>query len=187
MINLRMIAVFWLAVAMAAACQTHQPLVQTKPDQADNAKSPAPSPAQGEDISGMYNFLKDGEFLQINVDREGVSGYLSRWGDLESDRGSFLDQFFSKATVQGHEVTFTTKPVHGVWFEFKGHFDRGQAKSKSEDGYYVLRGTLTEFLTDSDKKTTSRSREVQFQLLGQPQDDDDKDAKSGHEKPKKKP
>jgi hypothetical protein len=185
MINLRFIAVYLLAGAVAGACQTHKPLGQAKPDQADSAKSPAPSPAQGEDISGMYTFLKDGEFLQINVDREGVSGYVSRWGDLESDRGAFLDQFFSRATVQGHEVTFTTKQIHGVWFEFKGRFDRGQAKNKSEDGYYVLRGTLTEFLTDSEKKTTSRSREVQFQLLAQPQDSDDDD-KSSHQKPKKK-
>src|SRR5262245_5516672 len=187
MTNLRVVAAFWVALAVAGTCQTHQPLGQTKPDQADNAKTPAPSPAQGEDISGMYNFLKDGEFLQINVDREGVSGYISRWGDLESDRGAFLDQFFSKATVQGHEVTFTTKQVHGVWFEFKGRFDRGQAKTRAEDGYYVLRGTLTEFLTDSDKKTTSRSREVQFQLLAQPQEDEDKDSKSSHQKPKNQP
>jgi|SRR5215831_1939155 len=185
MTNLRFIAVSLLAMAVAAACQTHQPLGQAKPDQRDSVKTAGPSPAQGEDISGMYSFLKDGEFLQINVDREGVSGYVSRWGDLESDRGSFLDQFFSKAAVQGREVTFTTKQIHGVWFEFKGRFDRGQAKSKSEDGYYVLRGTLTEFLTDSDKKTTSRSREVQFQLLAQPQDNEDED-KSSHQKPKKK-
>jgi hypothetical protein len=185
MTNFRFIAVSLLAMAVAAACQTRQPLGQAKPDQRDSVKTPTPSPAQGEDISGMYSFLKDGEFLQINVDREGVSGYVSRWGDLESDRGSFLDQFFSKATVQGHEVTFTTKQIHGVWFEFKGRFERGQAKSKAEDGYYVLRGTLTEFLTDSDKKATSRSREVQFQLLAQPQDNEDED-KGSHQKPKKK-
>jgi hypothetical protein len=69
-------------------------------------------------------------------------------------------------------VAFTTKPVHGVWFEFKGRFDRGSAKSKADDGYYVLRGTLSEFVTDSNQKTTSRSRQVEFKLLGQPQDDE---------------
>jgi hypothetical protein len=187
MTNLAIIAVFWLASALigAGAGQTHQLLGQPRPDQADSAKVTAPSPAGGQDISGMYTFLKEGEFVQINVDRESVTGYVSRWGDLESDRGTFLDQFFTKAMVQGHDVGFTTKPVHGVWFEFKGRFDRGQAKTRSEDGYYVLRGTLTEFMTDSDKKATSRSREVEFRLMAQPQDDEDKDPKSG-QKPKKK-
>jgi hypothetical protein len=169
--NLTKIVVLGLALAVSGACQTHKPLGQPKADQGDTAPSPAPSAA--EDISGMYSFLKDGEFVQINVERDGVSGYVSRWGNLDSDRGSFLDQFFSKASVQGHDVSFTTKPVHGVWYEFRGRFDRGQAKTRSQDGFYVLRGTLTEFLTDSDKKTTSRSREVQFQLLAQPQDNDE--------------
>ncbi len=133
------------------------------------AKNAASSPA--EDISGMYNFLKTGEFVQITVETSGVSGYISRQGDLESDHGIFLDQFFTGASIEGHNVAFVTKQVHGVWFEFKGRFDRGKAKDKSEDGYYVLRGTLTEFTVDSSKQTTSRSRNVEFSLLGQPEDD----------------
>ena len=133
------------------------------------AKSTAGSPA--EDISGMYNFLKAGEFVQITVETSGVSGYISRQGDLESDRGTFLDQFFTSTSIEGHNVAFVTKQVHGVWFEFKGRFDRGKVKDKSEDGYFVLRGALTEFTVDSSKQTTSRSRNVEFSLLGQPEDD----------------
>jgi hypothetical protein len=119
----------------------------------------------------MYSFLNDGEFVQINLEETGVSGYISRRGELDSDRGAFLDQFFSKAAVQGHEVTFTTRTLHGVWFEFNGRFDRGAAKSKAEDGYYILRGKLIQFISDSNKSTTSRSRDVEFKLLGQPQDE----------------
>ena len=137
------------------------------------AQAPAQASAPAEDISGMYSFLKEGEFVQISLDEQGVSGYISRIGDLDSDRGTFIDQFFSKASVQDHDVSFTTKPIHGVWFEFKGRFDRGPAKTKAGDGYYVLRGTLSEFVTDSEQKTTSRSRQVEFKLLGQPQDDDE--------------
>ena len=124
-----------------------------------------------EDISGVYSFLKDGEFLQINLEASGVTGYISSHGDLESDRGVFLDHFFSSASVHGHDVSFATKPVHGVWFEFKGRFDRGKAKDKTEDGYYLLRGTLTEFMTDADKKTRSQSRETEFKWLAQAADD----------------
>ena len=140
------------------------------------SRPPAPAagagsgPAPAEDISGMYSFLKEGEFLQINLDQNSVSGYISRQGDLDSDRGAFLDQFFSEASIHGHDVAFTTKAVHGVWFEFKGRFDRGAAKTKKEDGYYVVRGALKEFTTGADKNTTSRSRQVEFKLLAQPEE-----------------
>jgi len=138
---------------------------------ATSAPAATAGPAPAEDISGMYSFLKEGEFLQINLDRNGAaSGYISRQGDLDSDRGAFLDQFFSQASIHGHDVAFTTKQLHGVWFEFKGRFDRGSAKSKKEDGYYVVRGTLKEFTSGTDKNTTSRSREVEFKLLGQPEE-----------------
>ena len=139
--------------------------------------------ATAEDISGMYSFLGEGEFLQINMETTGMTGYISRLGDQESDRGVFLDQFFAKGSVEGHELSFTTKQLHGVWFEFKGRFNRGPGKSKAEDGYYVLRGTLKEFVEDANKKTTSRSREVEFKLLAQPQDTGDVETPA--RKPKK--
>jgi hypothetical protein len=123
-----------------------------------------------EDISGMYSFLHEGEFLQIDLDQNGVSGYISRQGELESDRGQFLDQFFDKADIKGHDVSFTTRAVHGVWFEFKGRFNRGNAKVRSDDGYYLLKGTLTQYTSDAGKTATSRSREVEFKSLAQPAD-----------------
>jgi hypothetical protein len=130
--------------------------------------------APAEDISGMYSFLREGEFVQINLEQNGVSGYISRRGELESDRGAFLDQFFSKASVQGHDVAFTTKPLHGVIYEFKGRFERGPAKSKAEDGYYLLRGTLKEIVSDGSNQATSRSREVVFKLLAEPPEEGDR-------------
>ena len=140
---------------------------------ASKAKKKAP-PAQtttttaAEDISGTYTFLKEGEFVQINLEQNGVSGYISREGELESDRGEFLDQFFSKATINGHDISFTTKPVHGVWFEFKGRFERGPVNSKAKDAYYIIHGMLTQFSIDSDKKTTQHSRAVEFKWMAQP-------------------
>lgn len=132
----------------------------------------------------MYSFLGEGEFLQINLEENGVTGYISRRGELDSDRGAFLDQFFSKAAVQGHDVSFTTKPLHGVWFEFSGRFDRGPAKTKVEDGYYILRGTLIQFTADAGNVAKSRSREVEFKLLGQPPDDAEPAKTSSKEKVK---
>jgi hypothetical protein len=119
--------------------------------------------AQAENYSGMYSFLQEGEFVQITVEDAGrVSGFVSRYGDGESDRGAFLDQFFKAGKLDGQKLSFTTETVHGVWFEFKGNVDRGTGKTPNDEGYHVLKGTLTEFRSDVNKKISSKSREVVF-------------------------
>jgi hypothetical protein len=143
-------------------------------------KSTAKENAAVEDISGMYSFLNSGEFLQINIESGVVSGYISRKGDLESDRGTSLDQFFDKASIQGHQVTFTTRVLHGEWFEFKGVVERGRARSKAEDGYYILRGTITEFTAGegNDKNPAGHPHQVEFRWMAQSQDVEEKKRKS---------
>src|SRR5215510_5141633 len=160
----RKILVFLLVFVVVSAAQKTTKEKKGKPP----AAAPATAKTADEDISGMYSFLKEGEFVQINLDQGAISGYISREGELESDRGEFLDQFFTKASIQGHEISFTTKAIHGIWFEFKGRFDRGPAKTKAEDAYYLLHGTLTQYTTDAENKATSRSREVEFKWLAQP-------------------
>src|ERR1051326_5223355 len=162
-----------LFAAGAAVCRAQGGFAvrgQSKAAEQDSRNNAASTPA--EDISGMYSFLKEGEFVQINLEKSGVSGYISRMGETESDRGVFLDQFFEKAQIQGHELSFTTKPLHSVWYEFKGKFERGTGKTKSEDAYYVLRGTLKEFTFHENKKPVAHSREVELKSLGQPDDSD---------------
>jgi hypothetical protein len=139
-----------LASAMAAA--------QSRPA----ATSPA------DQYSGMYSFLQEGEFVQVDFLPDGkVSGFVSRFGELESDKGAFLDHFIKTGSWKGKELSFETAPVHGVWFAFKGTVDRGPAKTPADEGYYVLKGTLTEYSTDATKKATGRSREVTFKLFPQ--------------------
>lgn len=161
-------------VTLAAVCQAQGGFTPRGQNKATPPEAVEPKPPNAaEDISGMYSFLKDGEFLQINLERTQVTGYISRQGEAETDREVFLDQFFSRADVQGHDVSFATKPLHSVWYEFKGRFDRGPAKTKADDGYYILRGTLKEYAINGDKSTLTRSRDVEFKLLGQPDDSDD--------------
>ncbi len=113
--------------------------------------------------SGMYSFLHDGEFVQITVEDEGkINGFVSRYGDTDSDRGAFLDQFFKEGKLDGIKLSFSTATVHGVWYEFKGTIDRGAGKTLADEGYYIVKGTLTEYRTDADKKTTTKSRETTF-------------------------
>ena len=122
----------------------------------------------GSEFSGMYNFLRDGEFVQITVEEKGkVTGFVSRYGDLESDRGTFLDHFFKQGKLDGNKLTFTTETVHGVWFDFRGTIERGEGKKAGDEAFYVLKGTLTEYSTDEAKKTTSRSREVALKSFPQ--------------------
>ena len=124
---------------------------------AQNATSDAP------DYSGMYSFLKDGEFVQITIEDKGaVSGFISRYGDSESDKGKFLDQFFKSGKLDGKNLSFTTEVVHGVSYSFEGAFDRGPGKKLEDEGYFVLKGTLTRDSKAADGTDTTQSRQVEF-------------------------
>ena len=118
--------------------------------------------------SGMYQFLREGEFVQVTVEDEGhVTGFVSRFGDGESDKGAFLDQFFKTGKLDGNKLTFSTEIVHGVSFDFKGTIERGEGKNPGDEAYFVLKGTLTENASDVNKKVTSHSREVAFRMFPQ--------------------
>jgi hypothetical protein len=106
-----------LAPVMTVIAQQNQSL-KGEPAPVPAAK-PSGLSAAAEDISGTYTFLHEGESLQIVLDQVSVSGYVVRRGDLDSDRGTMLSQFFRQASVEGHKVSFITKTIHGVWFEFK--------------------------------------------------------------------
>jgi len=145
----------------------------------------------------MYTFLRDGEFVQITVEPQGqnpvkngpvkagerkdpqekdlpqkkerikVTGFISRYGDLDSDRGAFLDHFIKQGSIEGHDLTFSTEIVHGVWFEFRGTAQRGNGKTLNDEAYYVLQGTLTEHSEDEQQNHAARSREVVFKSFPQ--------------------
>lgn len=116
-----------------------------------------------DDYSGMYTFLKEGEFIQITIEGKGqVTGFISRFGDSESDKGTFLNQFLKSGKIDGNKVSFTTETVHGVSYTFEGVFLRGPGKSPQDEDYYFLQGLLTRNDTDAQKKTSSQSAKVQF-------------------------
>lgn len=127
-----------------------------------------PEAMTGHEYSGMYTFLKEGEFVQVTVEDAGhVTGFVSRFGDGESDKGAFLDQFFKSGKLDGNKLSFTTEVVHGVAFDFKGTVERGEGKNPGDEAYFVLKGTLTENASDVNKKVTSHSREVVFKIFPQ--------------------
>lgn len=139
-----------LTLGLFASAQTSTPGTPTEVQSSD-------------DISGMYSFLQDGEFVQITIeDQTRVSGFISRYGELPSDKGAFLDHFIKKGTLQGTQLTFSSEPVHGVWYEFRGKVERGAARNPGEEGYRVLKGTLLRHVSDANHKDSASSREVTF-------------------------
>ncbi len=152
-----MTRIFAILVFLSAAA-----LAQTAPEKKETS-----TPSTVGDFSGMYTFLREGEFLQIDLEDGRVTGFISRYGDLESDRGAFLDHMIRKSLLEGNKLAFTTGPVHGVSFEFKGTVERGEGKTPGAEAYYVLKGTLTQSTTDAAKKVTAKSREVVFKSFPQ--------------------
>jgi hypothetical protein len=155
-------------VSTVAAAQNHPKIEHSKTEHSRSADQKA----LGEQISGMYTFLREGEFVQITVEEGTLSGFVSRYGDRESDKDAFLDQFFSKASIEGKKITFTTKPVHGTWFEFAGEVSRGSGKTPDQEGYWIIRGTLKQYDEDELKHVTSKSREITFKSFPQDAQED---------------
>src|SRR5262249_10122038 len=110
----------------------------------------------------------DGEFVQINIEDEGkVTGYVSRYGDTETDRGLFLDHFFKEGKLEDKKLSFSTKVVHGISYDFKGTVERGEGKKVGDEAYYVLKGTLIQSNIEPQEKATTKSRDVVFKSFPQ--------------------
>jgi hypothetical protein len=132
-------------------------------------QQPPSSAAQNaaNDPSGMYTFLREGEFVQLTMDDGKLAGYVSRFGDTDSDKDTFIDQFFDKASLDGDHLAFTTKTVHGIWYKFSGVITKTQGKQLGQEGYRVIKGTLVQHVTDANKVDKPRQREVEFKSFPQ--------------------
>ncbi|HTW59339.1 MAG TPA: hypothetical protein VMD99_14500 [Terriglobales bacterium] len=150
------LGVAMIGVSAAQEAKPASPATQSAEKDAGNAQQ----------YSGMYTFLKEGEFVQVTVEDDGiVTGFISRYGDGETDKDTFLDQFFKSGKIDGNKLSFTTKIVHSVWFEFAGAVERGDGKNPGDEGYFVLKGRLTENVTDAKKKVTSKAQDVVFRMI----------------------
>jgi hypothetical protein len=164
--------IFVVALVVGLGALSHSlelPAQEAKPS-GDAAKPGATTAEQdaktGPSYSGMYTFLKEGELVQLTVEDAGhVTGFISRFGEGESDKGEFLDQFFKSGKIEGNKLSFATEMVHGVGFDFKGTVERGEGKNPGDEAYFVLKGTLTETASDASKKVTSHSQEVVFRMF----------------------
>ena len=93
------------------------------------------------EASGEYT-LGSGEFVDVELQPDRLTGYITRLGDRESDEGTPLTFFFATSRLAGQRFAFTTRQVHSVWFSFEGTIVRGNARSRDQQGYYLLEGRL---------------------------------------------
>jgi hypothetical protein len=119
-----------------------------------------PEPELGGDISGVYSFVHEGEFVQIEVNDGKVTGLVSCFKNENVERAEFVDQYFEQAKLEGSTLSFQTKPAaDGVWFEFSGTVEHGAAIRPADEGYWEVRGKLTEH-RKADGKVTEKVHEL---------------------------
>ena len=143
-----LLAAAFLCVPLAAAAQSS--------GKAQNA---------GDDISGSYTFLREGEYVQITMEDGKLSGYVSRFGDSEDDKGEFIDQFFDKASLNGDRLSFNTKTVHGTWYDFTGVITTVPGKKPADEGYRSIKGTLIQHTADTNGADKTTQRQVEFKSI----------------------
>ena len=65
------------------------------------AQSPAKAePQVGDEITGLYSFVHEGEFVQIEVNEGKVTGLVSRFKNDDPDKAEFVDQYFEQAKLR---------------------------------------------------------------------------------------
>lgn len=111
--------------------------------------------------SGQYLLGEDGESIEIDLEPDRLSGYVSRFGDRAADQGEPLTFFISRAVLDGQRLSFLTRQVHGEWLSFSGVIVRGEARSRAQQGYYRLEGRL---VRHDSLHGTEQSREVSLPL-----------------------
>jgi hypothetical protein len=93
------------------------------------------------EASGTYSLGSSGA-IDVELQPDRLSGFITRLGDRESDEGTPLTFFFATSRLAGQRLAFTTRQVHGVWFSFDGTIVRGSGRSRDQQGYYLLEGRL---------------------------------------------
>jgi hypothetical protein len=158
------VATGFVVAAMAAATPAQQPKSSSRVSPSSEERTP---PDAATDPSGMYSFLREGEFVQLTFEEGKLSGFISRFGETQSDQGEFIDQFFDKAALHDDRISFTTKPVHGVSYQFSGVLRKVAGKRPGAEGYRVMKGTLVEHTTDANGEEKARQHEVEFKSFPQ--------------------
>lgn len=134
----------------------------------DSAQEPSSLP---EDVWGSYQFDHSNDSIELDLDRSKLSGYITQLGDEETDSNTPLTFFFDQSAMDGGEIGFQTRVVHGVWYSFRGTIVRGPGKTRADQGYYVLRGVLAVHHPQSRRDKSAdemiEKRQIHFKSMQQ--------------------
>jgi hypothetical protein len=115
------------------------------------------------EASGEYA-LGGGGTIEVELQPDRLSGFITRLGDRQSDEGTPLTFFFATGRLSAQQLAFTTRQVHGIWFSFEGTIVRGNAQTRDQQGYYLLQGRLV--MHDASTRT-EQARMVSLPLAKQ--------------------
>ena len=134
----------------------------------DAAQEPSTLP---EDVWGSYQFDHSDDSIELDLDHNKLTGYITKLGDAETDSNTPLTFFLDQSAIDGGEISFQTRVVHGVWYSFRGTIVRGSGKIRGDEGYYVLRGELAVHHPESGRDKSAdemiERREVRFKSMPQ--------------------
>jgi hypothetical protein len=141
--ELKIPTILWFLLCLVAAG-----VAQTAPElrhRGESGQSAETRAAKGfstipEQASGEYALDENGSVVQITIEHNRLSGYVTKM-----DGGTALTLFFDHTTINGNRLTFDTKPVHGMKFSFAGSIVRGGAETAAESGFYRLAGDWTTY------------------------------------------
>jgi hypothetical protein len=125
---------------------------------------------QVDNISGMYTFLQEGEFVQIDMEEGNrVTGFVSRLGNTDSDKGAVLDHLIKEGELKGNQIHFKTRALHGIWYEFFGTVQQDNSKAPGQEGFHIMKGKLFQYVDNGLEKPNGKSREITMKSF--PMDD----------------
>ena len=144
-------ATLLVTVTAPRLAQSQEPVLHRRSYQSDdetdnNTRSSGRTMLPAE-ASGEYQ-LGNGSTVDVELQPDRLSGFITRIGDRESDAGVPLTFFFDTSHLAGQHMAFTTRRVHGAWFSFDGTIVRGSSGSRAQPGYYLLEGKM--ILHDAD-------------------------------------
>jgi hypothetical protein len=132
----------------------------------DSAQEPSSLP---DDVWGSYQFDHSNDSIELDLDRNKLSGYITQLGDAETDSNTAVTFFFDQSEIDGGAIRFQTRVVHGVWYSFRGTIVRGEGKTRADGGYYVLRGVLAMHHPESGRDKSAdeiiERRQVHFKSM----------------------
>lgn len=135
---------FLMCIFAAAVAQTTQEL-RHRGESGQSAQTGAVKGVSTipEQASGEYALDENGSVVQITIEHNRLSGYVTKM-----DGGTALTLFFDHTTVDGNRLTFDTKTVHGMRYSFAGSIVHGDAETAAKSGFYRLAGDWTTYRGD---------------------------------------